>query len=165
MPTIEIASVGATDFKINPDEFTIALEIENKLISHRGLFYDFLLPQKGVIIHLGNPYFKDDREGGFFADALIDWSYSPEYLYIPVGGESGAGQEEKFKFQDEYRGELNRLLELAIQQSPNRLVYFLTDYQFGPKEGTHEKFSSIEEFWKKHDLDALVLNTLFEISG
>lgn len=165
MPTIEIALVGATKFKINPDEFAIALEIDRQLTSHRSLFYDFLLPQKGVIIHLGNPYFKDNKEGGFFADALIDWSYSPEYLYIPVGGERGAGQEEKFKFQDKYRVELNILLELALQQSPNRLVYFLTDYQFGPKEATYKKFNSIEEFWKKHDAEALRLNTLFEIYG
>lgn len=71
MPTIEIASIKSTGLGLNQADFDVAIIEENKLESHRGLFYDLLRKQSGVIVHIGNPDFKDDKEGGFFAGQII----------------------------------------------------------------------------------------------
>lgn len=94
MPTIEIVSVGASRLNLNQSNFEIALIEENKIESHRGLFYDWLIHQEGVIVHLGNPEFKEDKNGGFFAGELIDWSFEPTSIELPnfEKGETGANQ-------------------------------------------------------------------------
>jgi hypothetical protein len=66
MPTIEIASLNSTGLGLDQADFDVAIIEENKLESHRGLFYDLLRQQNGVIVHIGNPDFKDDKEGVFF---------------------------------------------------------------------------------------------------
>ncbi len=71
MPTIEIASFNSTGLGLNQADFDVAIIEEKKLESHRGLFYHFLRQQKGVIIHIGNLEFKDDKEGCFFAGLLL----------------------------------------------------------------------------------------------
>jgi len=42
MPTIEIASINSTGLRLNQADFDVAIIEENKLESHRGLFYDLL---------------------------------------------------------------------------------------------------------------------------
>ena len=100
MPTIEIASINSTGLYLEQTDFDVAIIEENKLESHRGLFYDLLRQQKGVIVHIGNPDFKDEKEGGFFAGAIVDWSVDEnEYITIPVNDtddpiyDSGANQQ------------------------------------------------------------------------
>lgn len=46
MPTIEIISIGADELGLKQTDFDIAIIEENKLISHRGLFNDFLKKTK-----------------------------------------------------------------------------------------------------------------------
>lgn len=65
MPTMEIASINSIGLALNQADFDVAISEENKLESHRGLFYDLLRQQKGVIVHIGNPDFKIDKEGVF----------------------------------------------------------------------------------------------------
>ena len=42
MPTIEIASINSTGLNLNQGEFDIAIIEQNKLGSHRGMFYELL---------------------------------------------------------------------------------------------------------------------------
>jgi hypothetical protein len=164
MPTIEIVSVGSSRLKLNQSKFDIALIEENKLESHRGLFYDWLIEQEGVIVHLGNPDFKDDKNGGFFASELIDWSFERNTIEIPNfdDGETGANQISGFKFLTEYQIEVALILEKAISASPEHKAYFLTDIQFGADEGeTIEK--NLSDFWTLHDTEGLSWNTLYKL--
>ena len=164
MPTIEIVSVGASRLKLNQSNFEIALIEENKIESHRGLFYDWLIEQEGVIVHLGNPEFKKDKLGGFFAGELIDWSFEPTTIELPSfdKGETGANQISGFRFLTDYQIEVALILEKAISASPEHKAYFLTDIQFGADEGeTVEK--SLSNFWTLHDTKGLKWNTLYKL--
>lgn len=164
MPTIEIVSVEASELKLDQSNFEIALIEENKLKSHRGLFYDWLVEQEGVIVHLGNPEFKEDKLGGFFAGELIDWGFEPTTIEIPNfdEGETGANQISCFKFLTDYQIEVALILEKAISASPQHKAYFLTDIQFGADEGeTVEK--SLSDFWTLHNTVGLCWNTLYKL--
>jgi hypothetical protein len=159
MPTIEIASINSTCLDLNQADFDIAITEENILESPRGLFYDFLRQQKGVIIHIGNPDFKNNKESGFFAGEIIDWSFEPGSLIIPVYDpndptyNAGANQEYGFKFIDQYKSDIDRLLKIALDRSPIKKVYFLTDYQFGPEKESYELINKIIDFWERHDTE------------
>lgn len=170
MPTVEIASIQSSGLGLNQADFDIAIIEENKLISHRSLFYDFLRKQKGVIIHIGNPDFKQDKNRGFYAGGIIDWSVDEnKYIIIPEYDldeallHKGADQQSIFKFLGLYKSDMDQLLKIALDHSPVKKVYFLTDYQFGPLKGTIEKIGTISDFWIRHDYEGLKLNTLYEM--
>jgi hypothetical protein len=171
MPTLEIASINSTGLGLNQADFDIAIIEESKLESHRGLFYDFLRQQKGVIIHIGNPDFKDNKKDGFFAGEIIDWSFKPGTLIIPEydpinpTSNKGANQEHGFKFIDQYRSDLDKLLKIGIDKSPIKKVYFLSDCQFGPEKESFEKIYTLTDFWERHDREGLVFNTIYELYG
>lgn len=169
MPTIEIVSINSTGLGLNQADFDIAIIEESKLESHRGLFYDFLRKQKGVIIHIGNPDFKEDKKSGFFAGQIVDWSFKSEEELL-ISSDSGVEnqeevQQQRFKFKDKYKSNIDRLLQASKKGSPNNKLYFLTDYQFGPKQETFELANSIIDFWTLHDKKGLKFNTLYEIHG
>lgn len=169
MPTIEIASINSTGLGLNQADFDLAIIEENKLISHRSLFSNFLRQQNGAIVHIGNPDFKDDKEGGFFAGAIVDWSFEPGDIIIPVYDEndptynSGANQQFRFKFLEQFKPDIDKLLKIALDNSPIKKVCFLTDYQFGPENGNTEIIYTISDFWTQHDNEGLGLNTLYEM--
>lgn len=171
MPTIEVVSIDSTGLGLNQSDFEVAIIEENKLESHRGLFYDRLKKQKGVIVHVGNPDMKGDRQGGFFAGGIIDWSLEPGDIIIPEFDENnptynhGANQQFKFKFLEQYKTNIDKLLKIALDNSPIKKVYFLTDYQFGPENGKIEIIYTISDFWTRHDNDGMNLNTLYEMYG
>ncbi|WP_316839673.1 hypothetical protein [Pedobacter gandavensis] len=173
MPTIEIVSINSTALRLNQKSFSIAIIEENKLKSHRGLFYDLLQQQNGIIVHIGNPEFKYDKSGGFFAGELIDWGvdYPGELITIPVNKignpifNNEANQQFRFKFLDQYKPDIDKLLKIALDKSPIKKVCFLTDYQFGPEKETIEIIYTINDFWQQHDNNGLNLNTLYEMYG
>ncbi|TKK64022.1 hypothetical protein FC093_23420 [Ilyomonas limi] len=171
MPTIEIASINSTGLDLNQANFDVAIIEEKKLESHRGLFYDLLRQQNGVIVHIGNPDFKDDKEGGFFAGQIIDWDFEPTEIYFPEFDENdttdnrGANQQFRFKFLNQYKPDIDKLLKIALDNSPIKKVCFLTDYQFGPENGKIEIIYTITDFWTLHDKEGLGLNTLYEMYG
>ena len=171
MPTIEIASFNSKGLGLNQADFGVAIIEENKLESHRGLFYDLLRQQNGVIVHIGNPVFKDDKEGAFFAGQIIDWDFEPTQIFFPEFDENnptdnrGANQQFKFKFLDRYKIDIDKLLKIALDNSPIKKVCFLTDYQFGPENGKSEIIYTITDFWTQHDNEGLGLNTLYEMYG
>jgi hypothetical protein len=171
MPTIEIASINSTGLGLNQADFDVAIIEENKLESHRGLFYDLLRQQNGVIVHIGNPDFKDDKEGVFFAGQIIDWDFELTEIYLPEFDENdstdnrGANQQFRFKFFNQYKTDIDNLLKIALDSSPIKKVCFLTDYQFGPENGKTEIIYTITDFWTQHDKEGLGLNTLYEMYG
>lgn len=148
MPTIEIASINSTGLDLNQDDFEVAIIEEIKLESHRGLFYDFLIKQNGRIIHIGNPDFKADKKGGFFAGQIVDWGFDSDT---------------NFQFRQENIDDIKRLLQIAMSKSPDQEIYFLTDYQFGPEVAEFKTVEGLKAFWEKHDKDGLTLNTLYRI--
>ncbi len=171
MPTIEIASINSNGLGLNQADFDVAIIEENKLNSHRGLFYDLLRQQNGAIVHIGNPEFKDDKEGGFFGGQIIDWGSEPTEIFFLVSDPNdptdnrGANQQFTFKFLDKYQEDIDRLLKIALDNSPIKKVCFLTDYQFGPEKGSIETIYTISDFWTLHDKDGLTLNTMYELFG
>ena len=167
MPTIEIVSIDSTGLNLRQDDFDIATIEENRVVSHRGLFYKFLKTQNGVIVHIGNPECKSS-DYGFFGGGLIDWDFEPAEIFIPEFDPTdnhGAGQQFRFKFLDQYKAGIKKLLEIALDSSPIKKVYFLTDYQFGPENGKTEIIYTIDDFWKRHDCEGLNLNTMYELYG
>jgi hypothetical protein len=172
MPTIEIASINAAGLGLNQTDFDVAILEENKLESHRSLFYDLLRTQQGAMVHIGNPTLKNNKDGGFYAGGIIDWSLEEEaYIYIPEdasaegSSSSGANQQFIFKFLDAYKPDIDALLKAALDKSPVKKVVFLTDYQFGPEKGSTEVIETISAFWARHDAEGLKLNTLYEMYG
>lgn len=170
MPTIEIVSVESKGIVLNQSDFDIAVIKEGKLISHRGLFYDYLSKQNGEIIHLGNPDLKDD-DYGFFAGAIIDWDFGgSDDIVIPIhdeefGLETGveSNRQYHFKFLEKYREEIDKLLNIALSHSSIKKAYFLTDYQFGPEFPRYHIIDTIRDFWVKHNDEGLTFNTLYEL--
>lgn len=170
MPTIEIISLNAKRLGLKQGDFNIAIIEENKLISHWGLFYDFLIKQSGVIVHIGNPEFKFDKSPGFFAGQILDWDAelgeieNPEfdtdnYNITDLNEKKGF----RYKFLNKYRNDIDNILKAAIENSPTSDIYFLTDVQNGLKGKINETKKTIEEFWKLHDSNGIVFNTLYKI--
>lgn len=168
MPTIEIVSVES-DVNIDQKDFEVSIRVDKKLESHRGLFYDFLVKQNGTMIHIGNPDLKNEEGGGFFGGAIIDWGLESNDLILPEFDENdptdsrGANQSFKYRFLDEYKGDIDRIIKEAIKNSKIKQTYFLTDYQFGPEKPTHEIIYTLTAFWDRHDREGLEWNKLYEI--
>ena len=164
MPTIEIISLGADKIGLNQDDFQVAIIEDTQMESDRGLFYDYLKPQKGTIVHIGNPDFKMDKEGGFFAGKIIYWDFEPTLVQIPNFDkeETGSNQQFKFQFLVDYQIDVAKILIISLESSPVQEAYFLTDYQFGP-EIAKMKDLKISEFWTLHDSKGLTWNTLYKL--
>lgn len=169
MPTIEIVSIGAKSLNLDQGDFNVAIIEENELKSHRALFNEFLRKQQGVIAHIGNPNFKDDKEGGFWAEQIIDWSFEPRTIFIAQvdpndpDADWGTNQQYRFQFLKQYIPDIDSLLKKALDNSPIKKVYFLTDYQFGPASANQEILYTIEKFWAQHDREGLTFNTMYEL--
>ncbi|MFY7667990.1 MAG: CPBP family intramembrane glutamic endopeptidase [Crocinitomicaceae bacterium] len=122
-------------------------------------------------IHIGNPDYKNEKDGGYFAGAIVDWDFEPTEIYFREFDENvptdngGANQQFKFKFLDQYKPDIDKLLKIALDNSPIKKVCFLTDYQFGPEDGKTEIIFTISDFWAQHDSDGLNLNTIYEMYG
>lgn len=169
MPTIEIVSLKTTGLEINQDNFNLAVIEESVLKSHRGLFFDFLSEQQGIIIHIGNPDLKYNLDGGFFAGNIINWEFEdPNYeekkKNLVISAENNwANQDFLFQFENKFKNEIKKLMQIAINKSPIHKIYFLTDYQFGPEKAEFKFLNNLKDFWKEHDQNGLNWNTLYEI--
>lgn len=170
MPTIEIASINSTGLNLNQHDFAVAIIEQNKLHSHRGMFSDLLKKEEGVLVHIGNPEFKEDKDGAFFAGQIINWDFKPTNKIVAVVNSTDAeydlliSQQFQFQFDEEYKKDISKLMELALSSSSLNKIYFLTDYQFGPVGATKESGNNIADFWDKHDNNGLIFNRLYEIN-
>ena len=168
MPTIEIASIQAAGIELKQSDFEISILKENKMNSHRGLFDVVLRKEEGVIFHLGSPELKDDKKGGYFAGELIDWKFEVSDVEVNENGAIDSRNEYqhyKFRFLNKFQVEIDKLLKIALDNSPIKKVFFLTDYQFGPYEPTIEVIHTISKFWRHHDHGGLRFNTFYEMNG
>ncbi|WP_461638793.1 hypothetical protein [Labilibaculum euxinus] len=149
MPTIEIISIDNKKLGIDQEEFGFAIIEETELISHRGLYYDFLRKYQGTILHIGNPEFKNDKDGGFWGGDLIDWEFD---------------NNDNFKFQEKYKSDFLKLLESAIENSPDKQAFFLTDIQANEPEPKFRRINSFSNFAKLYEHEGLEWNTLYAIN-
>lgn len=151
-------------------DFHVAIIEENKLESHRGHFYDFLYHQQGTIIHIGNPEFADDKEGGYSAGNIINWNYQQDNVNLKDGTCENENESSEFdhqfnfQFLNQFKSDINNLIKIALDKSPTKNAFFLTDYQFGPEEAKIERIYSIDLFWSLHDSQGLRFNTLYELN-
>jgi len=170
MPTIEIVAINSTGLNLKQEDFDVAIIEENKLLGHRGLFNKFFKGQSGVIVHIGSPECKN-RNNGFFGGGIIDWDFEPSEILIPEFDPNdqtdnrGANQQFRFKFLDQYKAEIDKLLKIALDSSTIKKVYFMTDYQFGPEIGRKEIIYTSSDLWIRHDNGGLNLNTMYELYG
>jgi len=169
MPTIEIAIYESEILEIDQDEYRMAIMKDDKLISHRGFFFDEFKNQNGVMLHLGNEKFKK-YEGIFWGSELIDWDSTdnndieiPQVDVNDPADKWGANQQYVFQLNSEFRTEIDKLLKIAINRSKVNKIGFLTDYQFGPEIGKKRIVYTIKEFWEIHDSEKLVFNTIYEM--
>ncbi|RKD87768.1 hypothetical protein [Mangrovibacterium diazotrophicum] len=164
MPSIEIVSIGTDKLGLPQADFEIAIIEENRLIGHRGLFNDFLKNKIGVMIHLGNPDLRNEKEYGFFAGQIINWDFEPGEIAIPNmdNGETGTNQQFRFQFKTYYQIEIAKIINIGLTESPSNDLYFMTDYQFGPEEGKIEDLK-LTDFWTRHDNEGLEWNTLYKL--
>lgn len=164
MPTIEIVSIGTDKIELSQDDYEIALIEDNLLIGHRGLFNYFLKNKNGVMIHVGNPDFKKDKNYGFYAGDLIDWDFEPTEILIPAmnKGETGVNQQFRFQFKIDYQIEVGKIIDIGLRKSPTNDLYFMSDYQFG-KENGEIKEINLTDFWNHHNNCGLEWNTLYKL--
>lgn len=171
MPTIEIISLDSTRLDLNQVDFNVAIDMENKLISHRGLFYDFLLIQNGIIVHIGNPDLIQDKDSGYFAGKIINWKFEdPDFEKKKKGLKSNqknswANQDFLFRFLPKYKTNIRKIMKSAIDNSPIKTMYFLTDYQFGPEKAIIQKVDNLKKFWELHDSVGIEWNCLYIIDS
>ncbi|RZL19945.1 MAG: hypothetical protein EOO89_01780 [Pedobacter sp.] len=168
MPTIEIASLNSSKLNLDPAAYKVTIIQEGTLVSHRGLFYDFLTKQSGVIVHIGNPDLQYANNEVFSAGQIIDWAFEDVEMVIPQPESMHSSdlvsiQQSSFQFLKEYKEDIDRILKIALKKSPLNQIYLLTDYQFGPENANQEVIYSIGNFWHLHDSHGLVFNTLYEM--
>jgi hypothetical protein len=169
MPTIEIVSINSTGLRLKQENYEIAIREETELKSHRGLFYEFLIQQKGTIIHLGNPDFKNEEDGFFFGAELIDWDFRPKNEITAIVNKDEtdfellSSQSFHFQFDKQYKKEIREIMQLALESSQVGKIYILTDIQGGPVNATKQSGFSIESFWEMHNKSGLIYNRIYEI--
>lgn len=166
MPTIEIISVNANRKILRQEDYDIALIEEDKLVSHRSIFYEYLKTLNGIMVHIGNLDMKYDKEYGFFAGKIINWDFSTnKEIVIPnIDDEkNGADQDEYFQFLDVFKNEIEQIIFKYIELSPNSTALFLTDYQFGSSKPMR-KYINLSNFWKEYNEYGLRWNTLYRIN-
>lgn len=149
MPTIEIISIDNIKLGIDQEDFNFAIIEEPELISHRGLYYDFLKKYNGTILHIGNPEFKTDKEDGFWGRNLIDWEFV---------------NNNNFKFQEKYKSDFLKLLGFSVEKSPIKQAFFLTDIQANEPEPNFRRIKSVSNFIKLYEHEVLEWNTLYAIN-
>ena len=165
MPTIEIVSLGATELVLDQKEFELAIIEEKEIVSHRGLFADYLEDKKGVIVHIGNPEFRFAKDEYFFAGMIVDWDFNPGSIesYCAEDDEDCSHHDLRFKFLIDYQIEIDRIISFGFEKSPQNELLFLTDYQFGPIKPEYKEMN-YKEFWCQHDNEGLEWNVLYKLT-
>ena len=148
MPTIEIVCLGQKK-PLNCSSFPFAVRAENRVISHRGLFYDELKQFSGCIYHLGNPDFRPPSRVGFFAGRLMNWYSDGNAL----------------RFKPRFQAGVQNLLQKLLAASPCNRLIFLSDYQFGGEKEWHSTPLNLRLFWHKHARQEIDLNSLYFLTA
>jgi hypothetical protein len=154
MPSIEIACVGLQAHR-EPPPATFDITSEVGLVSHRSpsRFQRDFNATSGSIYHLGNPGQNTAASGAFTAYELLsdDCHTQDPQVFLEFG--------------EQHRPSLKELLIWLLSVSPERLLLFTSDYQFGPDDISRFGPITTGEFWKFHDSRRLRMNALYSISG
>lgn len=163
MPTIEIVSLQPRSYSIRPRDFSFSVLLEDRLVSHRGLFQSFLdsLPG-GYIMHLANPGSHSESPGDLFGSELIDWEYPADCVDQSYRSRS-ASDYRQFQFLSDHHLEMDTLLRLALQDSGEGRIVFLTDFQLSSQPVQYRILPGIEDWWRLHHSQGLTWNTAYTI--
>lgn len=154
MPSIEIACVGLRqNRKPPPTSFDIAFEVG--LISHRvpSRFQGEFDARAGSLYHLGNPGQNSGASGAFTAYQLLSNACLAEE---PLSF---------LEFDQAHVASLKTLLLWLLESSPDGLLLFTSDYQFGPDGAARLGPITLDEFWLFHNSRQLRMNALYSITG
>ena len=148
MPTIEIVCLEQKE-PLDFPNISFAVEAENEVISHRGLFYEEFKKLDGCIYHLGSPDVRRRINGAFYAAELLDWK-----VEALEGG--------RLKFSPQFIGDIQQMFNTLLEASPQHRLIFSSDYQFGPEQTRrYQRPLRLETFWRKHDAGKLWLNARY----
>ena len=164
MPIIAIVSVGSDVLNLRQDDFEIAMIVENKANTARGLFGGLPAGKKGVMILLGNPVFKSGAEGVLCAREITDWVDKPKRKEPshPELVRAGNSEPSRFRLLFNYQIEVNEIIWQALNASPEKTAYLQTDTQSGEYERQIQETSPVG-FWTLHDTKGLAWNTLYRL--
>ena len=154
MPSIEIACVGLGQGR-QPPQTSFEIAFEAGLVSHRfpSRFQSDFDARAGSIYHLGNPGQNTAPSGAFTAyELLSDKCLDQDPLFF-------------LEFAQSHVRSLKKLLLWLLESSPERLLLFTSDYQFGPDGSARFGPITSEEFWHLHDSHQLHMNALYSISN
>lgn len=146
MPTIELISIGAKSVPELPVTHHLKLLAEPSLQSHRTLFQTFLDETRGVIVHLGN--LECEQADEWFANELVRWENS-----------------KALRFREDVLEEVKVLIQILLHSSPENLLLFLSDYDFGPETPSIHEAQSLASFLENHQLAKLEYNALYRITS
>jgi hypothetical protein len=149
MPTTELISIGALSGPFTSPLQVFAQRCDSKLVSDRGLFQPVLDRLAGTIIHLGDPSHNQ-------ADPVWFCGHCLEYRLENDDGHH-------IGYTTAAITELRQLLSSLQNQSPEKHVLFLTDYQFGPEAVEIVTLGNIDEFVALSDSRNIRFNTLYSI--
>jgi len=154
MPSIEIACVGAGVASEPPLQLTFALVYEMGLKSHREPNPRFQTDFDGIsgaLYHIGYRSPKHPESGPFFAYELLSTecqdAYPPSYL----------------EFAPQHLASVQSLLHWILNVSPEGLVLFTSDWQFGPEVSQRHDPLTLNSFWQLHATRQLQLNALYRL--
>jgi hypothetical protein len=102
--------------------------------------------------HLGSPFCSEPGYGGpFYAYELLSRRSQD--------GEAGGVLE----FAPEFQPAVELLLDLLLGFSPEGLLLFTSDWQFGPEVAMRSSPLGAGEFWRRHAAGRLRVNTLYPV--
>jgi hypothetical protein len=150
MPSVEILVEQFSEPEmVFPEEYSFAIKMTTPPVSDRmpSLWQSRFQAIGGTLIQLGEPRFKEDKDGWFFAYDLLDIS-----------------QSEHFQFKKAYFSQVFELLAKLLRHSKVHTIHFTSDWQFGPKSAESMKHCIVlEDFITKHNKTGLRFNTWFTI--
>ena len=168
MTFIAIASVNSSGLHLSQDNYNVAI-LEKSSFKMLNLSFKEV-EEDGAVIIFGNPDCRNNKSKMFYASEIFDSDFEPvEVIYFPhiedcESGLSTCGNQQlKFKFQNKYLPDIEKILAAALEGSPVKRGYFWSDNPFGPHERNVEKRTPLKELLKQHHDDGLVYNTMYEL--
>ena len=146
MPSIEILIESPiTGWQVDSDAYPFAVAVTAPPVSHRSpsLWQEEFARIGGALVHLGEPRFKGDMPGWFYAYDLLE-----------------IDNNDRFRFKAQYLIGLVQLLTELTRDSICHTVHFTTDYQFGPKRPIrYPDPLRLREFVRLHGMRGLKFNS------
>jgi hypothetical protein len=152
MPSIEILVEGPRSTALaGLERFPFAICLSNPPTSHRqpSLWQRDFSQIGGVLCHIGEPRFKGQVDGWYYAYDLLD-EHDCEY----------------FRMKPIYRTAFANLLSDLLHFSRVSRIHFTTDWQLGkPTPSKSERGFPLGEFLDQHDAYGIPFNSWITLQG